>query len=53
MTDLRETFGDLDIYLFDQLLRGRITPDMRVLDAGCGNGRNLIYLRRVGRLAVG
>jgi tellurite methyltransferase len=46
--NLREQFGDIDIYLFDQLLRGRITPGMRILDAGCGSGRNLIYLMREG-----
>ena len=44
--DLREQFGDIDIYLFDQLLRGRIVPGMRILDAGCGSGRNLVYLLR-------
>jgi len=43
-TDLAAQFGQIDIYLFDQLLRGRIAPGMRVLDAGCGGGRNLIYL---------
>ena len=36
MNDLRVQFGDIDIYLFDQLLRGRIAPGMRVIDAGCG-----------------
>ena len=46
--DLRTEFGDIDIYLFDQLLRGRIRPGMRVLDAGCGEGRNLVYLLRAG-----
>jgi SAM-dependent methyltransferase len=46
--DLRTQFGDIDIYLFDQLLRGRIRPGMRVLDAGCGQGRNLVYLLRAG-----
>src|ERR1700730_3494773 len=45
---LQEQFGEIDIYLFDQLLRGRIAPGMRVLDAGCGSGRNLIYLFREG-----
>jgi 2-polyprenyl-3-methyl-5-hydroxy-6-metoxy-1,4-benzoquinol methylase len=40
MTDLQEQFGQLDIYWFDQLLRGRIVPGMRILDAGCGFGRN-------------
>src|SRR5579859_2667980 len=48
MSDLHQKFGDIDIYLFDQLLRGRIAPGMRVLDAGCGSGRNLIYLLREG-----
>jgi SAM-dependent methyltransferase len=41
-------FGEVDVYLFDQLLRGRITPDMRILDAGCGHGRNLHHLLRCG-----
>ena len=45
---LQEQFGQIDIYLFDQILRGNITPAMRVLDAGAGFGRNLIYLMREG-----
>jgi len=45
---LREQFGDIDVYLFDQLLRGRIVSGMKVLDAGCGSGRNLIFLMRAG-----
>ena len=45
---LREQFGELDVYLFDQLLRGRIAQGMRVLDAGCGSGRNLVFLLREG-----
>ena len=48
MTDLRALFGHIDIYLFDQLLRQRIRPGMRVFDAGCGDGRNLHFLRREG-----
>lgn len=48
MTELREQFGEIDIYLFDQLLRGRVAPGMRILDAGCGSGRNLVYLLRQG-----
>lgn len=43
-SDLRKQFGDIDIYLFDQLLRGRFDRRQRVLDAGCGGGRNLAYL---------
>ncbi len=45
---LFDQFGHIDIYLFDQLLRGRIAPGMRVVDAGCGTGRNLVYLLREG-----
>jgi len=48
MPTLREQFGQIDIYLFDQLLKGRISPGMRILDAGCGAGRNLVYLLREG-----
>jgi SAM-dependent methyltransferase len=48
VTNLGEQFGQIDIYLFDQLLRGRIMPGMRILDAGCGHGRNLVYLLREG-----
>jgi len=39
LTQLRST----DIYLIDQLMRGRIQPGMRILDAGSGAGRNLPY----------
>ena len=48
MIDLHELFGDIDIYLFDQLLRGRILSSARILDAGCGGGRNLVYFLRAG-----
>jgi tellurite methyltransferase len=72
--NLVEQFGHIDIYLFDQLLRGRIAsasaaagrygetspqlatsadaseggPGYRIFDAGCGGGRNLVYLLRSG-----
>ncbi len=45
---IQEQFGQIDIYVFDQILRGNITPGMCVLDAGCGYGRNLVYLLREG-----
>ena len=48
MLELADVFGPIDIYLFDQLLRGRIQPGMRLLDAGCGSGRNLVYFLRSG-----
>ena len=41
--ELRQQFGDIDIYLFDQLLRGRFDGRKRILDAGCGAGRNLPF----------
>ncbi|HSS18679.1 MAG TPA: class I SAM-dependent methyltransferase [Pyrinomonadaceae bacterium] len=46
--DLQEWFGGIDIYIFDQLLKGRFVPGMKVLDAGCGAGRNLVYFLRSG-----
>ena len=46
--NLKSQFGNIDIYLFDQLLKGRLAPPMRVLDAGCGRGRNIIYLLQNG-----
>jgi SAM-dependent methyltransferase len=45
---LQDQFGQIDIYLFDQLLKCRILPGMRILDAGCGSGRNLVYFLREG-----
>ena len=50
---LRELFGDIDIYLFDQLLRGRIDDHAMVLDAGCGGGRNLVFMMRAGMNVFG
>jgi SAM-dependent methyltransferase len=45
---VQDQFGQIDIYVFDQILRGNIAAGMRVLDAGCGYGRNLVYLLREG-----
>jgi ubiquinone/menaquinone biosynthesis C-methylase UbiE len=44
--NLHEQFGEIDIYLFDQLLKDRLLPGMSVLEAGCGGGRNLVYFLR-------
>jgi SAM-dependent methyltransferase len=46
--NVQEQFGQIDIYVFDQILRGNIMPGMCVLDAGCGYGRNLVHLLREG-----
>jgi tellurite methyltransferase len=41
--NLQQLYGNIDIYLFDQLLKGRFNECKKVLDVGCGGGRNLIY----------
>ncbi len=46
--EIEALFGEIDIYLFDQLARGRFDTRRRVLDVGCGDGRNLHYLLRRG-----
>lgn len=51
--ELAQTFGEIDIYVFDQLLKGRFDSARTVLDAGCGEGRNLVYLLRAGRACYG
>ncbi len=43
MNYLLEQFGNIDIYLFDQLLKGRFSECKNILDLGCGNGRNIYY----------
>jgi SAM-dependent methyltransferase len=53
MPDLQEQFGQIDIYLFDQLLRGRLPAGTRILDVGCGSGRNLVYLLQSGYQVFG
>jgi tellurite methyltransferase len=51
--ELSASFGEIDIYLFDQLQRGRFDRRPRVLDAGCGDGRNLTYFLRRGFACFG
>jgi len=46
--EINQTIGNIDIYLLDQLLKGRITPEMNILDAGSGEGRNLYYFIKNG-----
>ncbi|MFD0765164.1 class I SAM-dependent methyltransferase [Mucilaginibacter lutimaris] len=45
---LQQQFGNIDIYLFDQLLKARFDACKKVLDAGCGGGRNLVYFLQNG-----
>src|ERR1700730_1503249 len=48
LIDVPALFGSIDIYLFDQILRGGILPEVTVLDSGCGPGRNLVFFLRQG-----
>jgi len=38
---LNDLLGNIDIYLLDQIMKGRYGSDETILDAGCGRGRNL------------
>jgi SAM-dependent methyltransferase len=51
--NLVDELGPVDIYLFDQVLKGRFPPGTRVLDAGCGGGRNLVFFLRNGYPVAG
>ena len=51
--DLRSRFGEIDIYLFDQILKGRFDRRRKVMDAGVGDGRNLIYFLSQGFTCFG
>lgn len=44
--NVKEQFGEIDIYLFDQILKNRFAPNAKILDAGCGGGRNMVWFLR-------
>ncbi|MCR9016938.1 class I SAM-dependent methyltransferase [Aquiflexum gelatinilyticum] len=48
INSLNRLLGNIDIYLLDQILKGRFTKEMKILDAGCGEGRNTIYFLQGG-----
>lgn len=48
IVDLHEELGGIDIYLLDLLLKGNFAEHDRILDAGCGGGRNCHWLLRNG-----
>lgn len=51
--NLQDLYGNIDIYLFDQLLKGTYNDCKTVLDVGCGGGRNLVYFLRNGYQVFG
>lgn len=46
--ELAKTLSGIDIYLLDQVMKGRISASTKLLDAGCGRGRNALALERFG-----
>ena len=40
---IQTLLGQTDIYLIDQIMKGRYTADNIILDAGCGSGRNMYW----------
>ncbi|MCC5937347.1 MAG: class I SAM-dependent methyltransferase [Lunatimonas sp.] len=45
---LNQLIGNIDMYLLDQILKCRFGKEMRILDAGCGEGRNAHYFIKGG-----
>ena len=41
--ELNENLGNMDLFLLDQVLKGRFQNSQKILDAGCGEGRNSYY----------
>lgn len=48
ISSVNQHFGNIDIYLLDQVLKNKFNPGMKVLDAGCGEGRNVMYFLNSG-----
>ncbi len=46
--NLQQLYGNIDIYLFDQLLKGTYHNCRKIIDVGCGGGRNLVYFLQNG-----
>ncbi|MDE3183072.1 MAG: class I SAM-dependent methyltransferase [Bacteroidota bacterium] len=40
---IQELIGNTDIYLLDQIIKRRYKPTDKILDAGCGGGKNLFW----------
>lgn len=51
--DINNYFGDMDLFLMDLILKNKVPTKGRVLDVGCGSGRNGIYFIRNGYEYIG
>ncbi|HHC80378.1 MAG TPA: class I SAM-dependent methyltransferase [Flavobacteriia bacterium] len=45
---LKSILGATDIYLLDQILKNRYQANEKILDAGCGKGRNMYWFYQNG-----
>ena len=45
---LKNNIKGIDIYILDQILKDRYQVGAKILDAGCGNGRNLKWFYNAG-----
>lgn len=44
--EINKSVGNLDLFLLDQILKGRFDGTNSILDVGCGEGRNLRYFTK-------
>ncbi len=51
--EVAELLGGIDVYLLDQIVKGRLNHRPRVIDVGCGAGRNLSLLMEIGHQVYG
>ncbi|MFM6924268.1 MAG: class I SAM-dependent methyltransferase [Ferruginibacter sp.] len=48
LNTIQSLLGQTDIYLIDQIMKGRYKPGDSILDAGCGSGRNMCWFLQNG-----
>lgn len=50
---LNKELGNIDLYWLDFILKGHLPTDAKILDAGCGEGRNIMYCLKNGMNVFG
>ncbi|MDD3723399.1 MAG: class I SAM-dependent methyltransferase [Lutibacter sp.] len=48
LLSLKKSIKGIDIYILDQILKDLYQPESKILDAGCGGGRNLKWFYESG-----